>query len=79
KNLGISRIRPDKPHVILETKMAEPAWQQLLQGLSPKLHSRFVYTPGKIMVRGLATLPPGQQLEQLHQWFQAMAQHRLGQ
>ncbi|MEN9216713.1 MAG: transcription-repair coupling factor, partial [Gloeomargarita sp. HHBFW_bins_162] len=79
KNLGISRIRPDKPHVILETKMAEPAWQQLLQGLSPKLHSRFVYTPGKIIVRGLASLQPGQQLEHLHQWFQQMMHHRLGQ
>jgi transcription-repair coupling factor (superfamily II helicase) len=76
KQLGISRIRPDKPHVILETTMAAPAWQQLLTGLSPKLHSRFVHTPGKITVRGLATLPPAQQLEQLLNWFQAMVQRR---
>lgn len=79
KNLGISRIRPDQPNVILETKMAEPAWQQLLLGLSPKLQSRFVYTPGKITVRGLATLQPGQQLEQLHHWLQQMYQYHLGQ
>lgn len=78
KNLGISRIRPAPPHVILETAMAEPAWQQLLQGLSPQLHARFVYAPGKITVRGLATLPPTQQLEQLHHWFQSMYQQRLG-
>jgi transcription-repair coupling factor (superfamily II helicase) len=59
--------------------MAEPAWQQLLQGLSPKLHARFVYTPGKITVRGLGTLPPTQQLAQLHDWFSAMYQHRQAQ
>ncbi len=76
KHLGISRIRADQPHVILETRMAEPAWQQLLQGLPPKLHSRFVYTPGKITVRGLGTLAPTQQLAQLHDWFSAMYQHR---
>lgn len=78
KKLGISRIRPSQPNVILETAMAAPAWQQLIQGLSTKLHSRFVYTPGKITVRGLATIPPGQQLAQLHQWFQAMVQRRSG-
>ncbi|MCS7226944.1 MAG: transcription-repair coupling factor [Gloeomargarita sp. SKYB31] len=79
KKMGIRRIRSESPHVILETPMAEPAWQELLQGLSPKLHSRFVYSPGKITVRGLATLPAGQQLEQLHQWFQQMHQRRVGQ
>ncbi|MCS6782639.1 MAG: transcription-repair coupling factor [Gloeomargarita sp. SKYBB_i_bin120] len=72
RQMGIRRIRPEAPHVILETGMAEPAWQELLRRLSPQLHSRFVYRPGKITVRGLATLPPGQQLAQLHQWFQQM-------
>ncbi|APB33179.1 transcription-repair coupling factor [Gloeomargarita lithophora Alchichica-D10] len=77
KSLGISRIRPDKPNVILETMMAQPAWQQLLEGLSAKLHSRFVYAPGKITVRGLATLQAGQQLEQLHHWLQSMYRQRM--
>ncbi|MEN9255294.1 MAG: transcription-repair coupling factor, partial [Gloeomargarita sp. SZTDM-1c_bins_89] len=72
KQIGIQRIRPETPHVVWETAMAEPAWQELRQRLSPKLHSRFVYSPGKILVRGLATLPPGQQLEQLYGWLQQM-------
>jgi len=66
KSLGFSRIKPeDKQNVVLETPMEEPAWNLLKENLPEHLRSRFVYSPGKITVRGLAVLKADQQMENL--------------
>jgi len=73
KKLGFSRIRPDgKLHITLETKMEEPAWKRLHQTLPSHIQSRFVYQPGKVTVRGLLSLTPDKQLENLIQWLGIM-------
>ncbi|WP_193194972.1 transcription-repair coupling factor [Nostoc sp. MG11] len=66
KKLGFSRIKPEnKQHVILETPMEEPAWNLLAANLPENLKSRFVYSPGKVTVRGLAVLKADKQLQSL--------------
>jgi transcription-repair coupling factor (superfamily II helicase) len=66
KKLGFSRIKPEnKQHVVLETPMAEPAWKNLAENLPEVLKSRFVYSSGKVTVRGLAVLKADQQLQTL--------------
>ncbi|HBE17189.1 MAG TPA: transcription-repair coupling factor [Cyanobacteria bacterium UBA11149] len=66
KSLGFSRIKSEgKQHVILETPMEEPAWNILAEKLPKHLRSRFVYTPGKVTVRGLGIVKPDQQLKDL--------------
>jgi transcription-repair coupling factor (superfamily II helicase) len=66
KQLGFSRIRPDgKQHVILETPMAEPAWNLLAEYLPDSTRSRYVYSPGKVTARGLGVLYPHEQVETL--------------
>jgi transcription-repair coupling factor (superfamily II helicase) len=66
KQLGFSRIRPDgKQHVILETPMAEPAWNLLAEYLTESARSRYVYSPGKVTARGLGVLRPEEQVETL--------------
>lgn len=66
KQLGFSRIRPDgKQHVILETPMAEPAWNLLAEYLTDSVRSRYVYSPGKVTARGLGVLRPHEQVETL--------------
>jgi len=66
KKLGFSRIKPEgKQHVILETPMEEPAWNLLIGNLPEHLRSRFVYSPGKVTVRGLGVSSANQQLEHL--------------
>lgn len=73
KKLGFSRIKPDSnQHVTLETPMEEPAWNLLKANLPEHLHSRFVFTPGKVTVRGLAVLNADQQLENLINWLGKM-------
>ncbi|MBE9181437.1 transcription-repair coupling factor [Oculatella sp. LEGE 06141] len=73
KKVGFSRIKPEgKQHVVLETPMEEPAWNLLKENLPTHLHSRFVYTPGKVTVRGLAILNAEQQLENLIDWLNRM-------
>ena len=73
KSLGFSRIKPEgKQHVALETPMEEPAWNLLKENLPDHLRSRFVYTPGKVTVRGLGVLKPDQQLEHLIDWLGKM-------
>ena len=73
KKLGISRIKPEgKQHVVLETPMEEPAWKLLAANLPEHLKSRFVYTSGKVTVRGLAILKADQQLENLIDWLGKM-------
>ena len=73
KQLGFSRIKPEgKQHIILETPMEEPAWNLLKANLPDHLHSRFVYTPSKVTVRGLGMLNPDQQLDNLINWLGKM-------
>ncbi|MES1022396.1 transcription-repair coupling factor [Gloeocapsa sp. BRSZ] len=73
KSLGFSRIKPEgKQHVILETPMEEPAWNLLAANLPESLRSRFVYSPGKVTVRGLGVLNAHQQLENLIDYLSKM-------
>ncbi|MBE9225228.1 transcription-repair coupling factor [Phormidium sp. LEGE 05292] len=73
RKLGFSRIKPDgKQHVILETKMEEPAWNILAANLSENLRSRFVFTPGKITIRGLGVVSADKQLQSLIDWLSKM-------
>ncbi|UBF27360.1 transcription-repair coupling factor [Kovacikia minuta CCNUW1] len=73
KKLGFSRIKPEgNQHITLETPMEEPAWSLLKANLPEHLHSRFIYTPGKVTVRGLGILNADQQLENLLNWLSKM-------
>lgn len=73
KSLGFSRIRGEgKQHVVLETPMEEPAWKLLKESLPKHLHSRFIYSPKKVTVRGLGVLKPDKQLESLIDWLGRM-------
>jgi transcription-repair coupling factor (superfamily II helicase) len=73
KQIGFSRIIPEgKQHVVLETPMLEPAWNLLKENLPNNVHARFVYSPGKVTVRGLAVLKIDQQLDYLIDWFSKM-------
>ncbi|WP_414562432.1 MULTISPECIES: transcription-repair coupling factor [unclassified Anabaena] len=73
KKLGFSRIKPEnKQHIVLETPMEEPAWNLLAANLPEHLKTRFVYSPGKVTVRGLAVLKADQQLQSLIDAFGKM-------
>ena len=73
KSLGFSRVKPEgKQHVILETPMEEPAWNLLAERLPSHLRSRFVYSGGKVTVRGLGMLTADQQLGNLIEWLGKM-------
>jgi transcription-repair coupling factor (superfamily II helicase) len=70
KAIGFSRIKPDgKQHIILETPMAEPAWNLLAENLPKHLRSRFVYAPKKVTVRGLGIVNSQKQLDNLIEWL----------
>ena len=78
KRCGFSRIKPEKPNIVLETPMEEPAFRLLRQGLPQHLHGRLVYQAGsgiqhKVLARGLGVLPMEKQLEQLMEWLRLMA------
>ncbi|MBE8987322.1 transcription-repair coupling factor [Nostoc sp. LEGE 12450] len=73
KKLGFSRIKPEnKQHVVLETPMEEPAWNLLAANLPDNLKTRFVYSPGKVTVRGLGVFKADQQLQNLIDAFGRM-------
>lgn len=73
KSLGFSRIKPEgKQHVVLETPMEEPAWNLLKENLPAHLQTRFVYTPGKVTVRGLGVLKAEIQLDNLLDYLSRM-------
>ncbi|MBW4669654.1 MAG: transcription-repair coupling factor [Cyanomargarita calcarea GSE-NOS-MK-12-04C] len=73
KSLGFSRIKPEnKQHIVLETPMEEPAWNLLAANLTETMRSRFVYSPGKITVRGLGVFKADQQLQNLIDAFASM-------
>ncbi|MFN5815905.1 MAG: transcription-repair coupling factor, partial [Pseudanabaena sp.] len=73
KRIGFSRIKPEgKQHVVLESKMEEPAWKLLHEHLPSHLRSRFVYSKGNVTVRGLGTLSHDKQLDSLIEWLDTM-------
>ncbi|KKJ01469.1 transcription-repair coupling factor [Prochlorothrix hollandica] len=72
KTVGFARIKPEGQHVVLETPMEEPAWTLLKETLDGKLHQRFVYTTGKVTVRGLGVFKVQQQVESLIEWLGTM-------
>ena len=73
KKLGFSRIKPEgKNHVILETPMEEPAWNILSENLPPNIRAKFVYSPGKVVARGLGVFKADQQLDYLIDWMGKM-------
>jgi transcription-repair coupling factor (superfamily II helicase) len=78
RRCGFSRIKPDKPNIVLETPMEEPAFRLLRQGLPQHLHGRLVYQAGsgstaKVLARGLGVLPMEKQVEELKGWLEQMA------
>jgi len=78
RRCGFARIRPEKPNIVLETPMEEPAFRRLRQGLPPHLHGRLVYQAGpgataKVVARGLGALPIEKQLDDLKDWLERMA------
>jgi len=80
RRCGFARIRPEKPNIVLETPMEEPAFRRLRQGLPQHLHGRLLYQAGagstaRVVARGLGGLPADRQLAELKAWFQAMAAH----
>ncbi|OIP77823.1 MAG: transcription-repair coupling factor [Oscillatoriales cyanobacterium CG2_30_44_21] len=73
KRIGFSRIKPEgKQHVVLESKMEEPAWKLLHEQLPSHLRSRFVYSHGNVTVRGLGMLSHDKQLDSLIEWLDKM-------
>jgi transcription-repair coupling factor (superfamily II helicase) len=73
KRIGFSRIKPEgKQHIVLESKMEEPAWKLLHQHLPSHLQSRFVYSQGNVTVRGLGALSSEKQLDSLIEWLDKM-------
>ncbi len=70
KAIGFSRIKPEgQQNIVLETPMAEPAWNILAENLPKHLRSRFVYAPKKVIVRGLGIAKPQRQLNDLIDWL----------
>jgi len=45
--------------------MEEPAWNLLAAKLSDNLKARFIFSPGKVTVRGLGVFKAEQQLQSL--------------
>lgn len=73
KQIGFSRIKPEnKQHIVLETPMEEPAWNLLKSNLPEHLQSRFVYSKGKVTIRGMAVLTAEKQLDNLIDWLGKM-------
>ncbi len=73
KQIGFSRIKVEnKQHIVLETSMEEPAWLLLKANLPEHLQSRFVYSKGKVTIRGMAVLSADKQLDNLIDWLGKM-------
>ena len=71
--IGFSRIKPEnKQHIVLETPMEEPAWNLLKASLPEHLQARFVYSKGKVTIRGMGVLSPDKQLDNLIEWLGKM-------
>ena len=81
KKCGFSRIKNEKNNISLETKMDEPAFRLLRQGLPKHLHPRLVYIKGnpysKVIARGLGILANEKQLEEIINWLSLMENHLI--
>ena len=78
RRCGFTRIKPERPNLVLETPMQEPAFRRLRQGLPQHLHGRLVYQGGngataRVVARGLGVFAPEQQATALMEWLEAMA------
>ena len=78
RRCGFTRIKPERPNLVLETPMQEPAFRRLRQGLPQHLHGRLVYQGGnggtaRVVARGLGAFAPEQQATALMEWLEAMA------
>ena len=78
RKCGFSRIRQQKPNLILETSMEESAFRLLRKGLPDHLHSRLIYSSNSkahsaVTARGLAAQAIEKQIEQLTQWLDMMS------
>ena len=81
RKCGFTRIKLDKPNIILETQMDEPAFKLLRKGLPKHLHGRLIYTKGditsKVTARGLGILANETQIHQLIEWLKMMEDQLL--
>ena len=77
KSIGFSRIKIQKPNIVLETGMNESAFKSLRNGLEAHLHGRVIFKKGsassEVTLRGLSPLPIEQQVETLIEWLDKMA------
>ena len=80
KRSGFSRIKQEKPNLILETPMEESAFRTLRKGLPEHLHGRLIYQIKKgqesiVIARGIGLLPIEKQIDQLLEWLSLMTSH----
>ncbi len=80
KSCAFTRIYLEKPNVILETPMEEPAFLKLRKGLPKHLHGRLIFKKGTginstVTVRGIGVLPVDKLIEQLMEWFRDMLEN----
>tara|TARA_Y100001968_G_C19100978_1_gene592487 strand:- start:184 stop:735 length:552 start_codon:yes stop_codon:yes gene_type:complete len=73
KRCGFTRIKLEKPNIILETTMDEPAFKLLRNGLAKHLQSRLIFVKkdryASVIARGLGVLPNDNQIDQLCEWL----------
>ncbi|AAQ00045.1 MULTISPECIES: transcription-repair coupling factor [Prochlorococcus] len=77
KACGFSRIRLNKPNIVLETMMNESTFSSLRDGLEGHLHGRVIYKAGQsfseVTLRGLGILPLESHLETIIEWLENMS------
>ena len=76
KRCGVSRIKPQKPNIVLETPMEEPAFRLLRQGLPQHLQVLDISKRQSAATQGAGTRTGSAdgELEQLMEWLRLMAQ-----
>ncbi|WP_320664450.1 transcription-repair coupling factor [Prochlorococcus sp. MIT 1223] len=76
RKCGITRIRSEKPNIVLETNMDEPGFKLLRKGLPNHLHGRLIYKRNnrnsEVLARGIALQSIDKQIDQLISWFELM-------
>ena len=72
KKIGFSRIKPDGKQHVIPKPNGRARLESLKENLPNHLQTRFVYTPGKVTVRGLGMLSADQQLSNLIDWLSRM-------
>ena len=81
KSCGFSRIKNESNNVALETRMDEPAFRLLRQGLPKHLHGRLIYIKSekvpKVIARGIGLLKGEKLLDELIKWLSLMEKQLL--